>query len=257
MNLRPAATSIWNWLGGETWDNKYHSPAPGQSHNKIALSCLLTTALALTLINFFGFGQTFNKLKFLHLPGEYRQFSYFIFWSGVRFLGFVIIPIISLKIFTPYKISDMGVSLKRGLTGWPVYLVLFVLMLPLLYAVSFLPSFLHTYPFHKPAINDLKHFFLWELVYAWQFFSIEFFFRGYMVHILKHTMGALAVPVMTVPYVMIHFQKPLPECLGAIVAGMILGMLSLKTGRIWGGFLVHVGVAVGMDILAIWRLSGG
>ena len=49
--------------------------------------------------------------------------------------------------------------------------------------------------------------------------------------------------VAVVPYCMIHFQKPLPEALGAIVAGVVLGALSLRTGSVLGGAAVHVAVA--------------
>jgi uncharacterized protein len=56
-----------------------------------------------------------------------------------------------------------------------------------------------------------------------------------------------------VPYCMIHFSKPLPEALGAIVAGVVLGTLSLRTGSILGGAMLHVAVAVTMDVLALAR----
>ena len=52
---------------------------------------------------------------------------------------------------------------------------------------------------------------------------------------------------MMVPYVMIHFPKPYLEACGAIVAGVVLGSLSMKTGSIWAGFLIHSTVAILMD----------
>jgi uncharacterized protein len=52
-------------------------------------------------------------------------------------------------------------------------------------------------------------------------------------------------------YLMIHFPKPWLEATGAIFFGLFLGMLALRSGSIWGGFLVHAGVAVGMDIAAL------
>jgi len=54
-----------------------------------------------------------------------------------------------------------------------------------------------------------------------------------------------------VPYVMIHFPKPYLEACGAIVAGVVLGSLSMRTGSIWAGFLIHSTVAVLMDLLAL------
>ena len=56
---------------------------------------------------------------------------------------------------------------------------------------------------------------------------------------------------MIVPYCMIHYGKPLPETLGAIGAGLMLGTLAMRTRSIWGGVLIHVGVATTMDVLAL------
>jgi len=50
---------------------------------------------------------------------------------------------------------------------------------------------------------------------------------------------------------MIHFPKPYLEACGAIVAGVVLGSLSMKTGSIWAGFLIHSTVAILMDLLAL------
>ena len=57
--------------------------------------------------------------------------------------------------------------------------------------------------------------------------------------------------VMIVPYVMIHFEKPFAECLGAIVAGFVLGTLSLRTGSMWWGAAIHTVVAWSMDLLSL------
>jgi membrane protease YdiL (CAAX protease family) len=50
---------------------------------------------------------------------------------------------------------------------------------------------------------------------------------------------------------MIHFRKPLFETIGAVIAGSALGVLSLRTRSILGGFLIHVAVAISMDVAAI------
>ncbi len=61
---------------------------------------------------------------------------------------------------------------------------------------------------------------------------------------------------MTVPYVMIHFGKEFPETMGAIVAGIFLGTLAMRTKSIWGGFLVHSLVAVSMDVASMLHTTG-
>jgi hypothetical protein len=58
---------------------------------------------------------------------------------------------------------------------------------------------------------------------------------------------------MVVPYAMIHFHKPFLECLAAVGAGCILGVLALRFRTFWGGALLHILVAVTMDLLAVTR----
>ena len=54
---------------------------------------------------------------------------------------------------------------------------------------------------------------------------------------------------------MVHFYKPMPEALGAIGAGLILGLLAWRSGTILFGWLLHYGVALTMDRLALQQLS--
>ena len=45
----------------------------------------------------------------------------------------------------------------------------------------------------------------------------------------------------------------MPETFAAIIAGIVLGFMSLKTRSIWLGAAVHVAVALGMDFLSLWH----
>ena len=56
---------------------------------------------------------------------------------------------------------------------------------------------------------------------------------------------------MVVCYASLHFGKPLGETIGSIFGGYILGVLALQTRSIWGGIIVHVGVAWLMDLAAL------
>ena len=60
-----------------------------------------------------------------------------------------------------------------------------------------------------------------------------------------------AVAVMLVAYTMLHFTKPYLEASGAVIAGLVLGYLALRTRSIWGGITVHGMVAVTMDLAAL------
>jgi len=57
-----------------------------------------------------------------------------------------------------------------------------------------------------------------------------------------------------VPYCMIHFGKTFAETMAAIVAGLALGTVALRTKSIWGGVFVHIAVAVTMDLMTVGYL---
>ncbi|MEZ4311471.1 MAG: hypothetical protein R3F14_25830 [Polyangiaceae bacterium] len=55
---------------------------------------------------------------------------------------------------------------------------------------------------------------------------------------------------MVVPYCMIHYGKPYLETCGAVVAGVALGSVAMRTRASTPGFLC-VTVALSMDVLAL------
>ncbi len=116
------------------------------------------------------------------------------------------------------------------------------------------PAFLDTYPMLRPATViewSWSVLLLYWLFYAFQFVGVEFFFRGFLLFPFEERLGRAAIGLSVIPYCMIHFHKPLPEVFGAIVAGVVLGWLALETRSIWGGAMVHIAVALSMDVAAI------
>lgn len=177
-------------------------------------------------------------------------------WAGLcMILCYTMLPVIAIKCVFRERLTDYGIGV-RGVAGdWPVYLTFAVVMLPLVWLCSMEDRFQETYPFYRvdsPAEvgPDLLR---WEVIYALQFVALEFFFRGFMVHGTKHRFGAYSVFVMVIPYCMIHYQKPLPECCGSIIAGVALGLVSLVTRSIWPGAALHIMVAWGMDASCLIR----
>jgi membrane protease YdiL (CAAX protease family) len=89
-----------------------------------------------------------------------------------------------------------------------------------------------------------------ELVYGWDFVATEWIFRGFFVIGMASVMGPRAVLPMVVTYAFLHFGKPLGETIGSVFGGYILGVIALRTGSIWGGIAIHLGVAWLMEIAA-------
>ena len=173
------------------------------------------------------------------------------FWSGSCFVLWFVVPALLTRFAFRTRLRDIGLSFRGVGRHLPLYLLLYVLVLPLVYLASLNPEFQNTYPFAAHARKGIRELVEWELIYGVQFFSLEFFFRGFMVFLLAKRFGPNAVFVMVVPYCMIHFHKPMPEAIGAIGAGLLLGILALRTGSIFGGVMIHWAVAITMDVLAI------
>ena len=220
------------------------------------LVALAVVAVSLTLQQYFGHHDTYSKVFGSFRESEYYPLGSFAWWAGWRVFGYVVLPLVAIVAMGD-RVSDYGVAVRGQLKHLWIYGALYLLVLPGVVLVSFTQPFQNTYPFYKCAGRSVFDFVAWELLYAAQFVSLEFFFRGYMLQSLRRTMGAYAIFVMVMPYCMIHYGKPLLETTGAIVAGLVLGTLAMRTGSIWCGALIHVSVALTMDILSLihtgWR----
>lgn len=199
--------------------------------------------------------QAFSPLSPSLRYDDGGRLSRLAYWSLGNFVLYVAIPaIIVLGIFRR-PLSDYGLKLRGWHACWWVYLALYGLILPAVVLASRWESFQEKYPFYRLQPHEVPgpRFFVWEILYAVQFISLEFFFRGYMVQAGRKRLGPYVIFVMTVPYCMIHFGKPVQETFGAIIAGIILGFMALKTRSIWLGAGLHIAVAWTMDALAVWQ----
>ncbi len=183
--------------------------------------------------------------------GELSRLGY---WSLGNFVLYVAIPAIVVRGIFRQPLSQFGLKMRGWHQNWWVYVAFYLLLFPAVVLASQWQSFQSKYPFyHVYREFPGPRFYVWELLYAVQFVSLEFFFRGYMIQAGRKRLGPYVIFVMTVPYCMIHFGKPIQETLGAIVAGILLGFMALKTRSIWLGAALHISVAWTMDALAVWR----
>jgi membrane protease YdiL (CAAX protease family) len=165
---------------------------------------------------------------------------------------YLVVPAAWIKLVWRGRLSDYGFRLRGALDHAWIYVAIYSAILPVLVVASTTKSFQSTYPFYKEAGASWADLLAWESMYALQFMSLEFFFRGFMIQGLRARFGAATILVSVIPYCMIHFGKPFAETLGAIFAGLALGVLALLTRSIWLGVAIHVSVAVTMDLLALW-----
>jgi membrane protease YdiL (CAAX protease family) len=183
---------------------------------------------------------------------KYDELYGFSWWVLARVVGYAVLPFSAWKLFFPQdSLLDMGLRTRGFFKHMWIYGSFLAVVLPILLFVSRQPDFGSYYPFYKGSSRSWYDLLLWEAMYFAQFFALEMFFRGFWLGALRRSLGSGAIFAMIVPYCMIHYGKPFLEANGAIVAGIALGSVSMKTKSIYQGFLVHVTVAGLMDWLAL------
>lgn len=134
------------------------------------------------------------------------------------------------------------------------YILLIAFMLPLLIWASLQHDFSLVYP--KAGIvgrqlgneANLFHYLLFETAYAADFFTIEFFFRGFVIVALSKLIGKQCLLPVALFYFSIHLGKPMMEAVSSFFGGLILGSISYHSKSIWGGLVVHISIALLMEL---------
>lgn len=198
----------------------------------------------------------FKLSTLISMPSELK----ILFYKCMINISYSLIFGISLVIFR-YTI-DLNLPNFFGLTFksvyWRMYFSLLDLSVLIVLLISLHPDFLNFYPTYRAGlankylgIHPAFTISIYELSYGIQFFFVELFFRGFLVIGMVKLLGRSAVISMVCLYVFWHFGKPPLEAISSIFGGYILGVLAYYTKNIWGGILLHVGLAWTMDISTI------
>ncbi|HOT15132.1 MAG TPA: CPBP family intramembrane metalloprotease [Bacteroidales bacterium] len=255
------------FIEAEASSADYQSKQKTVDKKTIQICCIV----AFSVVGVRYFGDTTFVMQFiqgagldtLHYSFEtlfYRSADaslYRLCWWVASIVGFyLVVPAIFIKFVWKEQMRAYGFKLRGAFKDYRMYFIMLAVMMPLVLWFSTTASFQLRYPFYKPIAGQplFPKFVIWEFVYFFQFIAVEFFFRGFMVHGTKQRFGFYAVFVMMIPYCMVHFGKPLPETIAAIAAGIMLGILSLKSRSVILGIAIHYSVAISMDLFALWQL---
>ncbi len=168
--------------------------------------------------------------------------------------GFLFVAIWVYWYFTDKKEQPFyGFTFKNFNTK--PYLIMLLIMVPLIAAASTQADFLTSYPRVQKMLSldfanseHWKYFALYEVLYGLDFFSIEFFFRGFLILAFVGIVGPRAILPMAYMYVVIHWNKPMGELISSFFGGTLLGIVAYYSRSIVGGIIVHVGIAWMMEI---------
>lgn len=211
--------------------------------------------IAVVLFSVRAWFQPFPLIQ-KHISPEYQTvvWKYLYNGAGLVLLG---IPTLLFWVFSgdarrmpPYGFSTRNASLK------PYFVLLALMLIPLFWAAQ-QPDFQEMYPRaahialppggpHNTLLTAL-----YETIYSLDYVVTEFFFRGFLILHFARFAGEKVILPMCLFYVVIHFDKPIAEAVSSFFGGMILGVLALRTGSIYGGIIVHLGIALLMEALGL------
>ncbi len=213
-------------------------------------------SLAGLLILSINSGFPFVSLLLNQFDLDYKIFLWMYSISN-NTIGFVVVtlPLLLYAFLTRHETRLLGLN-PSGVDLQPYFLLLGI-VLPVILIASFETGFQNYYPTYKSySVADILHCSEWipmaiyELVYGLDFFNTEFFFRGLLVIGLAQWLGKDAIMPMVVTYCFLHFGKPVGEAIGSIAGGYVLGVIAYYTRSIWGGVILHIGIAWMMELFA-------
>ncbi|HMF30043.1 MAG TPA: CPBP family intramembrane glutamic endopeptidase [Candidatus Lokiarchaeia archaeon] len=235
-----------------------------------------TTVICLLVYLFLGYPDFYYmvfKVPHFVLTGlnstqaEYWYVKIYYNWGMATLLFFVVPYLVARKL--GIGVRDCGVKVGNWKIGLPL-MVLGLVLVPV-FAQSYLtdPQALANYPLLRP-FADWNQFgypsfngglwFLGEFSYVVIYYiPYEYFWRGFaQIPLRKHgKINTFWIVLWTTCLTtIVHLPVPLLELEGAVLLGIIIGWLALKTDSIIYGLVFHAAVGLGTDFLSTAVVNG-
>lgn len=172
--------------------------------------------------------------------------------TGFFLMG--ILPYISVLIFLPDTPFHYGLVSELHAGDYLYILVPSAILIVLNYFFAGKPENLQQYPQMRietwtPTILSLNAF-------GWAVYLLgyEYLFRGVFFFGILPIVGFYqAIAINTIVYSLAHLSKGPKETLGSIPLGILMCIISFKTGSIWASFLIHLAMAWSNEYFALYH----
>jgi membrane protease YdiL (CAAX protease family) len=154
--------------------------------------------------------------------------------SVERFVLFLVVPAGIVLFGFRDGLGRYGLRLGDWRWGLGLLLAGLAVMTPIILALSGVEAFRSFYGVVPRPVSLVLANGLVELIPA------EFLLRGFLMFTLWRRIGALAIVVVQVPFVLTHFGKPDIELWSTFIGGTIFAWLDWRTGSILWSALGHV-----------------
>lgn len=180
-----------------------------------------------------------------------------VWWFGIQgVLGFIL-PVAILRFGFRNSMAEMGL----GAGDWKLALQVALIYLPLVvigtWFLSDSTAFQENYPHYAPAARDWGVFLIYESFFLLYWIGWEYLWRGFVLFGTARTFGVMAIFVQTVPFAILHYDKPFPEAVLSIVGGVALGALVWRTRSFWIAVPIHAAQMMILDFWCSLRIRSG
>ena len=225
-----------------------------QEMDRKVIIIFLSVAILQTISWYVTSRRFFRINLFFYFQNDPDVYLYeYIYWFIGDFITFFIIPILIIRFFLLEKTKNYGLQIGEYKIGLTISLIFILVMFVSIWFFSSTPDFVSKYPHLLSVRNDWSRFLVYEIGMLLYMISWEFMWRGYMLFGLKEKFGYYSVLIQMIPFVILHNGKPAPETFGAILGGIALGILALRTNSIYYCVITHMGVMLSIDLLSTLR----
>ena len=223
----------------------------GLSPNARRAAVVLVAATLLVLVQL----QVGNRRFYRSVTGnvfgfEDVELGAWAWWFGFQGVTGFVVPALILLVAFRWRPAQAGL----GLGDWRLASGLALAYLPLVavgtWVLSADPAFQGQYPHYFEAKTDWGAFLTYEALFLFYWVGWEYLWRGFVLFGTAPALGApLAVVVQTVPFAILHAQKPPAEAYLSVLGGLALGALVWRCRSFWIAVPIH---AAQMMILDLW-----
>lgn len=179
-------------------------------------------------------------------------------WFGTQGVTGFVIP--ALILLVGYRMRPREAGL--GLGDWKLASTIAALYVPLVIVGTWVLSdgaeFQRQYPHYLGAQMDWGVFVLYELLFLFYWLGWEYLWRGFVLFGTQRALGApLAIVAQTVPFAILHADKPVAEAYLSVLGGLALGALVWRCRSFWIAVPIHAAQMLALDLFCTLRARTG
>jgi membrane protease YdiL (CAAX protease family) len=227
-----------------------------KSLDKKVIIIFLSVAVLQTISWYYTSRRFFRATWFEDLQFERDVYLWeYLYWFAGDIFTLFVIPALIIKLWFREKLGSYGVAAGDYKAGVKYSIIFLAIMLPVIWVVSSSGEFADAYPMLYDAKLSLRVFLIFETGLVFYIAAWEFIWRGFMLFGLKEKFGYYSVFIQMIPFLILHNGKPAVEAFSAILGGIALGILALRTGSVLYGIFIHAGIMFTIDFISVLRFK--